>query len=455
MNTNNRPRCLHILVLVILCFSANAQIPNAVKHEIDQRIKHDMNPSIVVGVYENGESHFYTKGMQNKTLQIPADTSSVYEIGSITKTFTGLLLAQEVVAGKIKLGAPIQDHWPEPFHLVDNNQSAITFKQLATHSSGLSRLPTNLPAFAKDPYADYDRQQLLAGVKTAKPQDAGTHYAYSNFGAGLLGETIAVIENSSYNQLIAEKILNPLNLSEIYMQLKDVPTKQLAQGYMDKKPAQAWQFKALAGAGSIRSSIQDLLAYGVAYLTPPEDNMKAAMALATQTHFQQGNLQVGLGWHVTTEGFIWHNGATAGFNSMIMIDPKQKKVVAGITNNNKSIEDLVLHLLDPNNPIKENDFPVDISTEQSESYQGTFKHTDSGRITHIKFDKDQLLMATPKQPQYALTYIGNDTFKLNLLTVKLKFIKNNSGEVTGLELHGWGEPQKYTKISPLDVEPTD
>jgi D-alanyl-D-alanine-carboxypeptidase/D-alanyl-D-alanine-endopeptidase len=451
MHTFKRIYRLQIIWLVILSFSATAQIPDAVKQEIDLRIKHDINPSIVMGVYENGQFHFYTKGMQNKALAIPASKNSVYEIGSITKTFTGLLLAHEVVAGKIKPDSPIQDYWPAPFQLIDNNQAAITFKQLATHSSGLPRIPANLSAFSNDPYAAYDRQQLLAGVKMAAPKNAGNQYAYSNFGAGLLGESIAVIENDSYNHLITKKILQPLNLVETYMQLNDVPSNQLAQGYRGSKEAQPWQFKALAGAGSIRSSIKDLLNYGVAYLKQPAGSMKDAMALATQVHYLENKLQVGLGWHINTKGIIWHNGATAGFSSMIMIDPKQQKVVAGITNHNNSVDDLVIHLMNPEQPFKSNDYPVEISAEQTKIYLGTFKQNKTGQTIEIKLMNNRLFLVSPKQPKYALTYIGKDTFKLNLVSAKVKFIKNEKDEVNGFELHGWGQPQQYIRSSADDM----
>lgn len=425
---------------------ASAQIPAEVKQEIDLRIKHEVNPSMVLAVFEQGATHYYTQGMQNKALRIPASKDSVYEIGSISKTFTALLLAQKVQAKALDLDDAVQDYWPKPFQLIDNNQQAITFKQLATHTSGLPRLPSNLSPFAADPYADYDRSDLLIGVEQAAPVNAGSVYAYSNFAAGLLGETLAVMDQQPFNDLVKTNILQPLNLNQTYMLLSEVPEAQLAQGYAGNKPSTAWQFKALAGAGSIRSSIQDLLAYGVAHLNQSPGPMRAAMDLATQTHYQQDRLRVGLGWHINAKGVIWHNGGTAGFRSMLMIDPKQQKVVAAITNNNEPPEDIVMHLIDPKQAMKQHDFPVTIDVEQLGLYTGNFQQPETNKTISITRRDDRLFFIAPKQPKYAMTYLGDDSFKLNLAKVKIKFKFNEHGHIEELELRGWGQPQVYEKV---------
>lgn len=434
------------LSLLLLAFVAAAEIPQEVKTEIDLRIKHNINPSIVVGLFENDQSYFYTQGLINKEHPQPANKNSVYEIGSVTKTFTSLLLATLVQDKKIKLEDAIQDYWPKPFVLQDSENQAITFKQLATHTSGLPRLPYNLMAFSQDPYANYDRIQLIEAVNNTKPVVAGTQYDYSNFAVGILGETLALIENQSFDTLIEQSIIKPLGLTHTYMQLAQVPEGLLAQGYTGQKPVSAWNFKALAAAGSIRSSINDLLAYGVAYINL-NNILSQAMQLTMTPHYQNDQLSVGLGWHING-GIIWHNGGTQGFKSIIMLDPINKRVAAGITNqSNNDVEDIVAYLIDPNQPMKKFAFPVTIPDQELLSFIGEFKHAGTEKIIHISQEKQKLIFNAKGQKNQVLSFIGEDTFKFGIMKIKVKFNKNNNGEVTSLSLMGWGKPQIYEKLT--------
>lgn len=432
-------------ILLFITQLSLAQIPEAVMKEIDLRTQHELNASIVIGVFEQGESYFYAKGWQNRAEQIPASTDSVYEIGSISKTFTGLLLARMSQVHGFAIDDPVRNHWPKPFELIDQAGKPVTLKHLATHTSGLPRLPSNLNLFSTDPYASYDRNDLINGVMASQPQQAGSNYAYSNFGAGLLGESMAVIADQSYNDLIAQHILKPLGLNQTYMNLDAVPDGLLAQGYAGKSAAQAWNFKALAGAGSIRSSIKDLLHYGTAYLTTDQPQLNDAMTLATQVHFSNDKTQVGLGWHFSQSGMIWHNGGTAGFNSMLMIDPKQQKVVAAITNTdpNHNVEDIAVHLMDASNPMRKHDFPVAIEPKALDAYIGEYHNESTKKPLRIERRDDQLFLVAAKQPKFAMTYIGNNSFKLNLINAKVIFKNNSQGQVDGLDFIGWGEPQAY------------
>ncbi len=175
--------------------------------------------------------------------------------------------------------------------------------------------------------------------------------------------------------------------------------------------------------------------------------MREAMDLATSTHYEQGRLRVGLGWHFNPDGVLWHNGATAGFSSMLMIDPEQEKVVAALTNHNTSVDDIVLHMMDPYQAMKQHDFPVSIDVDQLALYTGSFKQSETGKTIAVEQRNDRLFFIAPKQPKYAMTYIGDDTFKLNLAKVKLKFKHNGQSHIESLELKGWGQPQVYEKMT--------
>ena len=437
-------------LLIILLNTGQAKIPNEVKFEIDQRVKHELNASIVFGVMTQGESDFYVAGWQNREAKTPATTATVYEIGSISKTFTALLLAQQVINEQVSLDDPVQRLWPQPFELQDASGQPVTLQHLATHTSGLPRLPDNLSVFSSDPYAQYDRDQLLAGVNMTAIKTAGKNLAYSNFGFGLLGETLAVQAGQSFEDLVAEKLLQPLSLQHTYQTLDAVPEALLATGYRGNKATTAWQFKALAGAGWLRADIRDLLAYGSHILNPElakvDPKLTQALQLVTQPR-HQGEVQVALSWFIR-DGIIWHNGATAGFNAILMISPDSQTVVAGITNGTESIEDIALHLLKPERPMKDHGFPVAIETAALAAYTGTYTRQENNQSMTIKLIDNRLFFTAEKQPKQAMTYLGEDTFKMGLIKARIQFSRDESGQVNGLLLSGWGEPQRYQ----LDIQ---
>lgn len=432
------------VLLLFWVFNVSAEIPKDVKHEVDLRIKHGHNPSIALGMFEKGKTAFYVKGWQNKEQQIPATKDTVYEIGSITKTFTGLLLAVFVEEHKVGLDAAVDALWNHAFELKDHTGQPINLKQLSTHTSGLPRLPSGFPLFADDPYSTYDRAALIDVLVKMKPGQADQKYAYSNFAVGLLGETLAVISGTSFNDLVQQKIISPLSLKSTFVSLNDVPKQHLAIGYTGDKPNVPWSFKALAGAGSLRSSVADLLSYGAAYLQP-EGILKDAMKLATETHYQQDKIRIGLGWHLNGD-IIWHNGGTGGFRSIVLINPKKQKVVAAITNDgHHDVEDLAVHLMDKQQAMRALDFPQEIDADRLNEFTGHYQQPQTELQIDIKLIDDQLYFTAPNQPKQAMFYVGNDSFKFKMLDVKISFKRDTNKAIDSLVLHGWGEPQVYQK----------
>ena len=436
---------LFLICLIIFSSATPAALPESVIQEVDLRIKHNLNASIALGVYQKGKAEYYVRGWQNKAQQVPATTQTIYEIGSITKTFTSLLLATLVENKQVQLDDSVAQHWPKGFVLQDQAGHPVTLRHLATHTSGLPRLPGNIIPFSQDPYAQYDRDKLLQAVAATKPQQTGKQYAYSNFAVGLLGETLAQITGQSYNQLIETYILKPLELNQTFMTLTAVPEAHLAVGYNHFGETAAWNFKALAGAGSIRSSIHDLLSYGIAFTRKNPSELAQAMQLTMQTHYQKDSHQMGLGWHFNN-GTWWHNGGTGGFRSIVVIDADNNRVVAGITNQaNQDVEDLVAHILNPENAIRTHDFPVDITAQQLESYTGHFHHPQTENDVVLMIKNQQLLLQSKQVPEQPLVYLGKDTFKFKTTNTKLIFSRNAEQVITEVSMQGWGQPQIYQK----------
>lgn len=430
---------------LLLAFSLNtsvAQIPNHVQHEVDQRVKHEYNQGIVLGLYSNNAKAYHVSGWSDKDKQLKLNLQSVFEIGSITKTMTGLMLADEIIKNKVSLDDHIDELLPDDLKL--KSPDSITLKQLATHTSGLPRLPPNLNLFmSNDPYADYQRKDLFEAISSEVIDSDNQIYKYSNYGVGLLGEALANLNQDQYQNLLKKRIFEPLNLNHSYADASLVPEAQLVTGYSGKNPAPHWHFKALAGAGSVNSSIEDLLSFGVAILKADHPELKQAIALSKQIHHHENGIMLGLNWHFDN-GIIWHNGGTAGFRSILMIDQKNNTVAAGITNQSEHpVEDVVGHLLNSDKSMKTFDFPVEINDKELQKFKGEFHNNVNQKTIVTSIKNGHLMLHFPKQPAYQLTYLGNNKFIMNLTKTRIRFESSDSKQFDQLYFKAWGDEQVY------------
>jgi CubicO group peptidase (beta-lactamase class C family) len=283
---------------------------------------------ISIAVVDHGVRRVFSYGA--------AKTDSIFEIGSITKTFTGLILSQLVEQGKVKFDEPVRELLP-PGTVAKPAGDEITLLDLATQHSGLPRLPDNFkPADPGNPYADYAAANLyayLAKRTVAKP--AKTGFVYSNLGFGLLGQALAVRSGLTYPALLKDEVTDPLGLRDTTISLTPEQRARFISGHDGKhQPAHAWDLNALAGAGAIRSTVSDMLTYLEANLHPeslnPTSNSAAAHTLAsalTQQHELRADAgpgtRIALAWLFESEsGNYWHNGATGGYSSYAFFNPK-------------------------------------------------------------------------------------------------------------------------------------
>jgi CubicO group peptidase (beta-lactamase class C family) len=274
---------------------------------------------VAIGVVRKGVPRVFAWGS--------AAPDSIFEIGSITKTFTGLLLAQMVAQGKVKLDEPVRELLP-PGAVARPQGAEITLLDLVTQHSGLPRLPDNLvPTDADNPYSDYrplNLYQFLAGHGVEKPVDPP--FLYSNLGVGLLGQALADRAGTTYAKLVSEEVIVPLQLSDTGVSLSAAQQARFIPGHTsDNRAARAWDFDALAGAGALRSTAADMLSYLEANLRPEKQaasgsgagrTLAAALAQSHQLCADAGNLKIAFAWlyNPQTKDY-WHNGATGGYSS--------------------------------------------------------------------------------------------------------------------------------------------
>ncbi len=292
-------------------------------------------------------------GRRAATAPTPPDADTLFEFGSITKTFTGLLLADMVLRRELALDAPVQDVLPNGLKLEDSAGAPLTWADLATHRSGLPRLPDNLrdPSGA-NPY-DYPREalwQFVANWKPTQPRD--TAWAYSNLGFGLLAEALALRAGKRFDTLLRERILVPLGLTGLQLALRKPPLTGLLPGHdAAGRVVPNWSFDAMAGAGALVGSARALARYAQAALGLFEHPLKAAFELAMRPHGQgpAPHNPVGLAWLIgplNGRRVFNHDGATAGFSSSLFIDPTRRRAALVLANAQVPVNDLCLHLLD-------------------------------------------------------------------------------------------------------------
>jgi serine-type D-Ala-D-Ala carboxypeptidase/endopeptidase len=293
---------------------------------------------LAIGVYQRGSRWF--KGFGRRSADDPQapGEETIFEIGSVTKVFTGVSLAHLVEQQSMHLGDSLSKHLPEDVKIVDA-LGPITLLQLATHTSGLPRLPDNLdPQNESDPYADYTAEDLYAALATTElDSPPGKTSSYSNFGMGLLGHVLSLHRQTGYESLVREVICQPLEMSDTVMTLSAEQQSRLTPGHDPKgKVVPNWNFDVLAPAGAFRSTARDLLTFVEANLAERDDALGGALKLARKKHHEHWSGDVGLAWQIknSPEGLVqhWHNGGTGGYVSFVGFDHKHQIGVVLLSN---------------------------------------------------------------------------------------------------------------------------
>ncbi len=309
---------------------------------VDRAARHYIMDTVTAGisiaVHWNEVDYYYNYGEANKATQTHPTKETVFEIGSITKTFTAYLLAKAIAEKKMNLADPITKYLPDS---VAKNEALqkIQIVHLANHTSGLPRLPVDLyntPGInPNNPYAHYTESILFKGLAQIKPaKQPGEQYEYSNYAMGLLGTILTRIYKTPFPLLVASQMAIPMKLIQTTAG-NEIPTG-MATGY-DGKGALAsyWTFEALAAAGSIKSNALDLLQYGKLMMKSFAEKNAVSMLLTTPTWYNPPQV-VTLGWHRNPDEdqplIYQHGGGTLGFRSQLSVCPKQKWVVVTLAN---------------------------------------------------------------------------------------------------------------------------
>jgi CubicO group peptidase (beta-lactamase class C family) len=279
------------------------------------------------GVVQPGGPLTAHAGVLAPDLPTAPDDRTLYAIGSITKVFTGLLLAEAVTRGELTLDTTLAALLPTEVELPDRAGSRITVRMLATHTSGLPRIPAEIPPDDyTNPYAAYGEAELWTTLRRVKLDfEPGTKASYSNLAVGLLGTLLARRAGRTYPELLAARITGPLGMKDTVVELNAGQRARRASGFNAAGQAWPhWEFKALAGAGAISSTLSDLMRFAAAMLRPAESPLREAIELAWSKQDLAASVGPGgsgLGWMLAGDGRTrWHNGMTGGFHAALFVN---------------------------------------------------------------------------------------------------------------------------------------
>ena len=310
---------------------------------------------IVVGVIDSGGSRIVSYGSLDRNDPRPVTGDTVFEVGSITKLFTALLLTDMGQRGEVALTDPVAKYLPRGVQVPERAGRSITLEDLATHTSGLPRSPTNLaPKDPANPFADYSAQRLYDFLSSYQlTRDIGSEWEYSNLGSGLLGLALTLRAHDDYGDLVETRIARPLDMHSTRVALDHEEKARLAIGHNSRlAPVPNWDFQALAGAAALHSTASDLLKFLAAALGYTKSPLAPALSamLTVRRPTTEPGLENALGWQVSRPDalqIVWKDGQTLGYCSFVGFNPLARigVVVLSNTATARGVNDIGMNVL--------------------------------------------------------------------------------------------------------------
>jgi serine-type D-Ala-D-Ala carboxypeptidase/endopeptidase len=385
----------------------------------------EITSSLVVGLYDAGKLEIYGFGA-GPGGKAPTGRT-LYDIGSVTKVYTSLLLADAVQRREVDLETPVADLLPPGVTVPTRDKQVITLRELALHTSGLPRLPASIAARATsaDPYGGYGENQLYADlVRTQLVSTPGTQMAYSNYGVGLLGFALGRKLGTGYAKAVTSRILEPLGLTDTMFTVRAADAGRYAEGTNDELvKVKPWTHDALAGAGALISTARDqlrLIDVELDAAAGGKQVLRRAMAL-TQEPQLEGSIgqNTGLGWQIDADGRYWHNGGTAGHHSFVGFDTKTRRGVVLLAGTSTSLIDAVavkLYKVLAGEQLPARKAPT---AEQLAPFAGTYDF--AGQQLKVTAQGKRLYVEGPGEPKIRMIPISETQFWIESLQAIVAF----------------------------------
>lgn len=441
-----------LAALALACVPAFAQQPRAPASEsfvsiVEARLAESEVPGcIAVGLV--GETTQVKFGCTAGAGPLAFDEHSLFEIGSITKGLTGLLLADMVRKGDVSLDDPAAKYARPGATVPARGVQAITLRDIVTQTSGLPRMPPRFsPSNPNNPYADFTEDKLYEALASTEIRGEATKYEYSNFGFMWLTDLLARHADKSYEALLRERVLDPLGMNETALTLNAEQQERFVMGHAaGYRPTGHWDFVTnLAGVGGLRSTLADMMKLGKALAGREETPLKETITLAlAPIRPSFGINSTGYAWGTYERGGVRihaHNGGTGGFRSMIAINSTTRTAAVVLVNSDTSFDDLALHLVDPQVPLKKKRVGLATDIETLKQYVGRYELSPTFAI-EVSVEGTKLMAQATGQSSFEVLREGPDRFFHTVVLAKLRFSRGADGAVDSLTLEQGGRELK-------------
>lgn len=422
--------CAAALGTFAVAYAENPVLMPEVSAALERTVERGDARAVAVGLYADGKTVVRGFGRIGRDDASLPNAGTLFEIGSITKVFTTLLAQAQVDAERLAWDQTLADRLPEQ-DFASRPVAAIRIDELAGHTSGLPPLPDNMGSEdPMDPYRGYGRRDLLSFLESFEARKLEKDYVYSNLGAGLLGLLAADASGLDYGAALRRDVLEPLGMRDSGVNVSD--PARLAPGFSAGADMPRWSgFDALAGAGAMVSSVNDLLRFIDSNLTAAESH---PALLAIRDRIEPG--QTAFGWHIhfTDDGMpvFWHNGGTGGYASFLAIRPDN--MTGAVILSTSTAYDTITELGFAQITGKATSHEV----ANIEAYPGAYRITRDLVIT-IFVDDGRLFGQATGQAAFRLTPGGEHEFVFPAADVRIVFDVDASGTAQSLTLYQGGQ----------------
>ncbi len=415
-------------------------------------------PALVVGIVRDGVREYHSYGtFSSDDARVP-DEHTLFEIGSITKTFTAALLAEGQVRGELAIDDLLGAHLPDGIEPPTHGDVQPTLGQLSDHTAGFAALPTNFGMTSlDDPYALYTEELLWEFLDGHTLQRApGELYEYSNLAVGLLGTVVARAAGRTFPELVASRITGPLEMPDTVVELSDDQASRFAPPHQaGGAPSSNWHFQALAGAGALRSTAVDMLTWAEAQMDTAASPLPEALPLthAPRKKLPAGPTSVALGWHIAGDrNTLLHSGGTNGYRTALFVSPKLDVAVIVLANATEERISLVAEKIltgimgGSPEPIALK-HTVTLTTEQVAPLVGSYSNPFVGTLV-VTAEGSRLYAKLGPQDAYEVFPTSATRFFYRIVPAELRFELEDDNPAGTLTLYQGGQELKFTRVAP-------
>jgi CubicO group peptidase (beta-lactamase class C family) len=334
---------------------ADADIRSLLEQHVQAMAGPEGGMGIVVGVLDEKGPRVVAYGDTGGATRRPLNGDTVFEIASVSKVFTALLLADMVRSGDLSLTDPVAKH------LRDSDGLSMTLADLATHTAGLPFMPADLSSLLEAPASRVSRKELYAFIAAQPASDGvGSRWSYSNLGYWVLQEVISARAGADFEQAMQRRVLTPLGLRSTSVTWSPELKARGATGHdaaLRPAPdiASLSVFNLMPAAGSMVSTPNDLLEFLDVAIGYEDSKLTPSIAALLQTRRPAGGHEQALGWMIIGAGedaIVFHDGASFGFSSSLAWQPQRRVGVVVLANQTTAAAGIARHLLQPGTPLE-------------------------------------------------------------------------------------------------------